>query len=770
MGVLQYNIDFEIMGMMITLVMAIYFRMNYVARVRSDMAFLKMLYCTLAAQTFDMISGYTISLVKPELNILNYILTTGYFFSAFATAVSFERYISSYIPEVVRNKTYELIRKSLIVIYCIYGMLNVFTKLSFYFEPDGSYHHGSLYFAGYIFPALFMMSALFFILYYRKKFTCKQWISSVSFIFIVFIAMVLQATVLPNVYLTYGLVSVSLLMILFTLETPDYRKLVQTLNELEQAKQEAWRANQVKSDFLANMSHEIRTPINAVLGFDELILRESTDSQILSYATNIKSSGHTLLSLINDILDLSKIEAGKMEIVNEEYDMVPMLNNLIQMILPRAASKGLVLNYDIDSNLPCRLYGDDVRISQVLTNLLTNAVKYTPKGSVTLTLRLEQKDDNNILIYFAVSDTGIGIKDEHRQKLFTEFERIEENKTHHIEGTGLGLPITMKCLTLMDSKLEVDSTYGEGSTFYFRLSQKIVDASPIGNFDDALKNVMKQIEVFKDEFTAKDAHILVVDDVEMNLKVFTGLLKKSLIQIDTAKSGATAIEMIRSNSYDCVFLDHQMPEMDGIETLHALKDDSSNPLHATPVVALTANAIAGAREMYLGHGFSDYLTKPIDGWELSKMLRKWLPDEKICPVDLDQPESAEVTPDNTTCPENIYKTLEAGGIDVKTGLSYAMDEQDFYLELLQDYASNMDKTKSELMNYFEHKDWKKYNIRIHSLKSQSKTIGATALSDTAKMLEDASKSSDEAYILSNHDVALSQYQNVVKTINNALPN
>ena len=770
MGVLQYNIDFEIMGMMITLVMAIYFRMNYVARVRSDMAFLKMLYCTLAAQTFDMISGYTISLVKPELNILNYILTTGYFFSAFATAVSFERYISSYIPEVVRNKTYELIRKSLIVIYCIYGLLNVFTKLSFYFEPDGSYHHGSLYFAGYIFPALFMMSALFFILYYRKKFTCKQWISSVSFIFIVFIAMVLQATVLPNVYLTYGLVSVSLLMILFTLETPDYRKLVQTLNELEQAKQEAWRANQVKSDFLANMSHEIRTPINAVLGFDEMILRESTDSQILSYAANIKSSGHTLLSLINDILDLSKIEAGKMEIVNEEYDMVPMLNNLIQMILPRAASKELVLNYDIDSNLPCRLYGDDVRISQVLTNLLTNAVKYTPKGSVTLTLRLEQKDDNNILIYFAVSDTGIGIKDEHRQKLFTEFERIEENKTHHIEGTGLGLPITMKCLTLMDSKLEVDSTYGEGSTFYFRLSQKIVDASPIGNFDDALKNVMKQIEVFKDEFTAKDAHILVVDDVEMNLKVFTGLLKKSLIQIDTAKSGATAIEMIRSNSYDCVFLDHQMPEMDGIETLHALKDDPSNPLHATPVVALTANAIAGAREMYLGHGFSDYLTKPIDGWELSKMLRKWLPDEKICPVDLDQPESAEVTPDNTTCLENIFKTLEAGGIDVKTGLSYAMDEQDFYLELLQDYASNMDKTKSELMNYFEHKDWRKYNIRIHSLKSQSKTIGATALSDTAKMLEDASKSSDEAYILSNHDIALSQYQNVVKTINNALTN
>ena len=770
MGVLQYNIDFEIMGMMITLVMAIYFRMNYVARVRSDMAFLKMLYCTLAAQTFDMISGYTISLVKPELNILNYILTTGYFFSAFATAVAFERYISSYIPEVVRNKTYELIRKSLIVIYCIYGMLNAFTKMSFYFGPDGSYHHGSLYFAGYIVPALFMMSALFFILYYRKKFTCKQWISSVSFIFIVFIAMVLQATVLPDVYLTYGLVSVSLLMILFTLETPDYRKLVQTLNELEQAKQEAWRANQVKSDFLANMSHEIRTPINAVLGFDEMILRESTDSQILSYAANIKSSGHTLLSLINDILDLSKIEAGKMEIVNEEYDMVPMLNNLIQMILPRAASKGLVLNYDIDSNLPCRLYGDDVRISQVLTNLLTNAVKYTPKGSVTLTLRLEQKDDNNILIYFAVSDTGIGIKDEHRQKLFTEFERIEENKTHHIEGTGLGLPITMKCLTLMDSKLEVDSTYGEGSTFYFRLSQKIVDASPIGNFDDALKNVMKQIEVFKDEFTAKDAHILVVDDVEMNLKVFTGLLKKSLIQIDTAKSGATAIEMIRSNSYDCVFLDHQMPEMDGIETLHALKDDSSNPLHATPVVALTANAIAGAREMYLGHGFSDYLTKPIDGWELSKMLRKWLPDEKICPVDLDLPESTEVTPDNTTCLENIFKTLEAGGIDVKTGLSYAMDEQDFYLELLQDYASNMDKTKSELMNYFEHKDWRKYNIRIHSLKSQSKTIGATSLSDTAKMLEDASKSSDEAYILSNHDVALSQYQNVVKTINNALTN
>ncbi|MBR6478690.1 MAG: hypothetical protein IKS85_09615, partial [Lachnospiraceae bacterium] len=395
------------MGMLVTIVIAIAFRMNYVSRTRSDKAFMKLIYFILGSQALDMITAFTISMVDPKLNAFNLIMTTGYFYCAFATAVAFERYVASYILDIKRSRFYNYLRYFIVIGYCIHGLLNPWTKLAFYFLPDGTYLHGDLYFIGYIAPGLFEVLALYQIIRYRDHFSKKQWISSVAFLGAVAVAMVLQAFVVNDVYLTFGLIPVALLMILFSLETPDYRKLTQTLEELEAAKQEALRANRVKSDFLANMSHEIRTPINAVLGFDEMILRESKEKEVIEYAKNIKSSGHTLLVLVNDILDLSKIEAGKMEVVLAEYDVVESLSNLLKVIESRASEKGLKFVCDIDGNIPRKLIGDEVRITQVLSNLLTNAVKYTQKGTVTLQIQVKECKRDEITLYFAVKDTGI---------------------------------------------------------------------------------------------------------------------------------------------------------------------------------------------------------------------------------------------------------------------------------------------------------------------------------------------------------------------------
>ena len=813
---LKYNIDFEIMGMIMMIIITYFFNANYIIRNRSDEIFRRMIYFILGAQFFDIVTAITFSMENPKLNLLNLILNTVYYMFAAATSVEFEGYITSYIDNVSENKIYNVIRKTIFTLYVIHGLLNPITKTAFYFDSDGVYQHGALYFLGYIIPSLYILSGLFHIIRYKSCFERKQWISCVSFIAAIFIAMILQAFIIPNIYLTYALIPLSVLTLLLSLETPDYQKLMHTLDELENAKQDAWHANHVKSEFLANMSHEIRTPINSILGFDEMILRESKDADTIKYATNIKRSGQSLLTIINDILDFSKIEAGKMDIIPQEYDVVEMVNNVIKMISPRVVSKNLKLNIEIDSKIPRKLYGDDVRITQVLVNLLTNAVKYTQQGEITFLLKAEKPFDTDVTLLFAVKDTGVGIKEESTQVLFSEFSRAADSDIHRIEGTGLGLPISNKFLNLMGSKLEVNSTYGEGSVFFFFLKQKIIDFELVGDFKKAMTDIHSSINVFREEFTAPDARILVVDDVDMNLKVFRGLLKKSLIQIDTASSGFEAIDMIRTNTYDCIFMDHQMPDMDGIETFQKLREDPDIDIANTPVIALTANAISGARETYLKAGFSDYLAKPINGWELSALLQKHLPAIKIqeAPDDdataadknssadsaelpkpssesntsglLDIPikeadsykASESVVPDkaavsNSTKSSGIsYSTklqqLEKIGVDVKSGLSYTTDDEDFYLELVGDYVNDSENSISSLNDFYNKKDWHNYKICAHSLKNTSKTIGLNNLSEESKLLEYASRDEDIAFIEKSHESLISHLREAVSKISDII--
>ena len=496
----------------------------------------------------------------------------------------------------------------------------------------------------------------------------------------------------------------------------------------------AVQASQTKSDFLSNMSHEIRTPINAILGMDEMILRESKDGNVLEYAENLRHAGNNLLGIVNDILDFSKIEAGKMEIINVEYSVCSLLNDLVNMIKPRAKKKNLEVIVNADENLPSVLYGDEIRIKQVITNILTNAVKYTEKGSVTLNVKFSEQDEENIFLEVSVIDTGIGIKKEDISKLFSAFERIEEERNRTIEGTGLGMNITQKLLGMMESRLEVSSVYGEGSNFSFKLAQKVVNREPLGNFAEAFKKSISQHEEYHESFIAPDARILVVDDTAMNLTVIKGLLKQTKIKIDTAENGFDCLKLVAKNRYDIIFLDHRMPGIDGVETLNRMKTLEGNKNLSTPVISLTANAISGAREKYMEAGFDDYLTKPINSHALETLIVIYLPPELIKTPE-DEPIEEEIFVD-----ENLPEWLnKVEGLNTAAGIEHC-GEVEAYLDVLKVFAESVNSGAAEIERYFSNEDWKNYTTKVHALKSTAKVIGAEELSDKAKRLEDAGNS------------------------------
>lgn len=527
---------------------------------------------------------------------------------------------------------------------------------------------------------------------------------------------------------------------------------VKLTTKLENARQEADAANHSKSLFLAKMSHEIRTPINAIIGMNEMILREEDRPELIEYGLDVKRSAYTLLSTINDILDLSKIESGKMELVSVEYDVITLLHDIINMISMKARDKGLEIILSVDEDVPTRLYGDDVRLRQILINLLNNAVKYTETGSVTLMVR-SVIEGQKAKLSFEVKDTGIGIKEEDIQKLFAEYERIEEKRNRNIEGTGLGMSIVMQLLALMDSQLKVVSVYGEGSSFYFSLEQNIVDAGPIGDIEERMKELSEEYN-YEVSFVAPEAKLLVVDDNMVNRKVFVSLLKGLQMEIDEANGGYECLEKLAANKYDLVFLDHMMPDLDGVQTLEKAQKLSNWKDNKTSVIALTANALSGAKEMYLELGFSDYLSKPFRPEMLEEMLLHYLPQDKIKKVD----GISSGIKKNVNCKKNNIEELPViDGMDWNVAMVHYPDKESLidtiglFLHTLEPDASYLEAQFEMLQNESlkENEDsiFKQYRVKVHSMKSTAALIGAMSLSGVAKMLEDHAATKDRDVIL-----------------------
>ena len=523
------------------------------------------------------------------------------------------------------------------------------------------------------------------------------------------------------------------------------------------ATRKAREADRAKSSFLARMSHEIRSPINAVLGLDEMILRESKEEETREYAKQIQASGRTLLSVINDVLDFSRIESGKMELYPVEFDTPTIINDLYNMIVPRGKDKGLDMLIKVNPDLPNVLYGDEVRIRQIMLNILTNAVKYTDEGSVFTDVDFAKIDENHINLSVKVTDTGRGIKEEDMAALINPYTRIDEQQNIKIEGTGLGISICVQLLKLMGSELKVDSVYGKGSTFYFDLLLEVRDWSPVSEFSGTLKQQAAERvskEGYRVTFVAPEARVLAVDDMPINLTVFTNLLKETKIQIDTAVSGKECLEKAAQTKYDIIFLDHMMPDMDGMETMYRLRTDDNVDYKETPIIVVTANAISGMRENYLREGFSDYISKPVDSAKLERMIIQYLPKEKVTIC-----EDAVANPKHEVTAEDfIYDIVrESGELDCEEA-ARLLGGSELYAKVFREFSETASYRADRIEKLLSEGDIHNFTIEVHALKSAARMIGAASLSDHAKTLEECGKNGEIGIIFSGAGELLMEYR------------
>jgi signal transduction histidine kinase/CheY-like chemotaxis protein len=602
------------------------------------------------------------------------------------------------------------------------------------FFVSGGYHSGM--------PSFFVFAVLFTAFMLEGK----KMIVMASIEMLVYIGSCLAAYAYPQSvrffqteqeFLTdvmIGFVSVSLALgITLSIHFRMYNK---QQRELEAARVEALRLSKAKSNFLANMSHEIRTPINVMLGMNEMVIRERSLEQVRDYSLNIQNAGKTLLTLIDNILDMSKIESGKLEIVSENYQTADLIDDLVMIGMERMSRYGLELEVQADESLPCGLTGDFIHIKQVAANFLSNAAKYTKQGGVTLSFAQKPgKAPDEILLCISVSDTGIGIKEENIALLFDAFTRGDLKAHRNIEGTGLGLAIAKNFTDLMQGHIDVKSSLEHGSTFSVEIPQKVHDKMPLHK-----RTITAKEETTREgnSFIAPGGTILVVDDSAENLLVVKSLLSRTLLQVDTAISGKECIRAVMKKRYHVILLDYMMPDMDGIDTLHALKEISG---FDTPVVALTANVVAGVRQTLLNTGFTGYLSKPIMWKDLEETLMGHLPADLIM---VSSQNTRKMIPPETR--NKLAHEATVYGITLVEGLGYLGGDIQQYKNLAVFFVENYENSRREAMSAEAEQDWQSLKFTVHSLKSKARAMGAVTLSDTAAKVEKQCMEENDGYI------------------------
>ncbi len=520
------------------------------------------------------------------------------------------------------------------------------------------------------------------------------------------------------------------------------------INEIKRVRRQAEKASIAKSEFLANMSHEIRTPMNAIIGMNDIIMEESDDTEICAYAKDVQSAAKNLLAIINDILDLSKVEAGKMELVNVNYYIKVVADEIIGMMDMAASQRGLILKYECDETIPCRYRGDDGRIKQILINILSNAIKFTKKGYVrTYITGKPGKNENEELLIFHVEDTGCGIRQEDLEKIFEDFRQVDSKRNRSAEGTGLGLAIVKHLVELMEGNIQVESTYGKGTIVTITIPQVIIDHRPVSEMPQAPQSEQK----ITDMFTAPGVKVLIVDDNVINRKVARGFLKNYAFDLTEAENGPEAIELVRENRYDIIFMDHMMPGMDGIEATTIIRTDCGENGSAPVIVALTANAMEGMRELFLEHGFQDFIAKPLDRKELNRLLLRWVPEKYR--QSANQEEARPLNPEE----------FAIDGVDMNAAMQYYSGDEAGFVDLLELYCAD-GKRKTKLLCELVESDIMRYQIEVHGLKSASANIGAMNVSNMAYAHESAAAQGNREFILEQFPLLMGEYETLLTNI------
>lgn len=756
-----YHYEFDIVALILMVLVYVLMRMNFVQDTAQNKRFRGLIIMISVVTVLDIASGLTISYAARVPVWFNLFLNSLYFLLTAAMGFCYDIYIAQIAKGGAFTRKGLFVNAIILIVWAGILGVSLFNGIVFSFTPSGEYVHGPCYLLGFIFPAYYIIYTAFILFSNWKIFNWKQRICITLFISLAALGPIVQIVWLPEYLLSMFSPAIAVLIMVFSLETPDYHALMQTMEELketkeiaEKAKNEAERLNMVKSEFLANMSHELRTPINSIIGNSRFIMNETKESSTLEYAAYVEASGKTLIALVNDLLDYTEIEAGKLSLQREPYSLISVVRDLQVYAECNARQKNLEIKLKVDEKLPKTLLGDASRLMQILFNLTSNALKYTEEGWIAIAFEWEKLSEEKGNLQVKVSDSGIGMTKEQIEKIAESFTQVKS--TNH--GLGLGLTIVTRLLDIMGSKLEIESTPGKGSIFSFHMPLDVEDGTPVGeiSFDTEIAFSESQ----ETGFMAPDARILAVDDYGMNLDLIRGMLRSTKIHVDTAMNGEDALKLLEKNSYHLIMLDHMMPGMDGVELLKEIRNRGL--CKEAPIIVITANAVAGSREQYLKEGFDDFISKPIIAARFMAMLRKYLPEKLI--LDRDRESVEMITPEEEIKQLGFLEQLNF--LDTETGLTYCAGEEDFYREMLVSYLES-DKRES-LAEAFGKEDTENYRILVHAIKSTSLTIGAVALSEQAKALESAAKEENWEYIRKNHGKLVEDYNILRERIDGVL--